>query len=465
MKNTAPPFDPDTLFQHALALHQSGRLDEAAAAYARMLNFFPKQPELLNALGTLRLQQGQSQEGIQFLKRSLALHPHQPEVHYNLGVEFQKLGRLKEALACYDRVIAQQPKEVEPHLNRGNVLKDMRRCREALASYDRALALQPDLASVQWNKALTLLTLGEYEAGWRLYEWGWRSGERGDSRRFSQPLWLGERPIAGKTLLVHAEQGLGDCIQFCRYVPQLEALGARVVLEAPAALAPLARSLSPGVTVVDMGATLPAVDVYCPVMSLPLALNTTLATIPAVVPYLHADAAKRQWWRAQLGEKTRPRVALVWSGAVTHIDLNPCSKRSLPLALLQPLLKLPLEFHAVQTEIRPEDEAVLARLPHIRAHREQLHDFSDTAALLMEMDLVISACTSVAHLAGALARPLWVLLPYAADYRWLIDQTDSPWYPTARLFRQTVVGDWPGVVAKLSRELTQHAWARCAEGS
>jgi len=453
MASKFPPFNPDALFQHATSLHQMERLDEAAAAYAKLLELFPKQPEVLNALGTLRLQQGRAQDGVKLLKQSLSIAPSQPMGHYNLGIELQRQGKLGEALLCYDRAIALNPRDADTHLNRGNVLKDLKRNKEALASYDRAIALQPDLASAYWNKALLKILAGDYEEGWRLYEWGWKSGERGSTRQFFQPLWLGEQQVAGKTLLIRAEQGLGDFIQFCRYVPMVEALGARVVLEVPASLVSLLATLPGHFTVVEKGQPLPEFDLHCPVMSLPLALKTTVASIPADIPYFYVDAHKQEMWRQRLGARTKPRIGLVWSGSTTQIDLNPCSKRSLPLEALQPLLRLPLEFHALQKEIRPEDAAMLARWPQLRVHQDELHDFSDTAALIGEMDLVISVCTSVAHLAGALCRPLWVMLPYSPDYRWMLERTDSPWYPTATLFRQTAIGDWSGVAGKIAKQL------------
>src|ERR1039457_3760206 len=219
MSSKKPPFDPDALFQRALSLHHMGKLSEAESLDKMLLNYFPNQAEVLTTLGTLLLQQGRHEEGIKQLKRSLNVSPNQPTALYNLGAEFQKLTRLEDALACYDQAIALKPNDVETHLNRGNTLKDLKRCGDALASYDRAIALKPDSASAYWNKSLLEILTGEYEEGWQLYESGWKCSERGAVRNFTQTRWLGEQSIAGKTLLIHAEQGLGDAIQFCRYAP------------------------------------------------------------------------------------------------------------------------------------------------------------------------------------------------------------------------------------------------------
>ncbi|OIQ86705.1 beta-barrel assembly-enhancing protease [mine drainage metagenome] len=450
MNPAKPPFDPDALYQRALSLHHMGQLDEAEVLYRRLLSFFPNQPEVLATLGTLSAQQGRHEEGIRQFEQSLKISPRQPIALYNLGAELQKLSRLEEALACYDKAIALHSTDVDMHLNRGNTLKDLGRHDEALASYDRAIALQPACAAAYWNKGLINIFTGNFEPGWQLYEWGWNCGERGTPRNFPRPRWLGEQPIDGKTLLIHAEQGLGDAIQFCRYAPMVAALAARVVLEVPAPLVALLSTLEGDILVVQNGSALPDFDLYCPVMSLPLAFKTTISTIPAGIPYLHADPAKQRFWQERLGRKTRPRVGLAWSGSATHKNDH---HRSIPLHMLEPLLQLPLEFHSLMKEIRPGDAPDASRLDQIHFHRELLHDFSDTAALASEMDLVISVDTSVAHLAGALGKPVWVLLPFAPDYRWMANRSDTPWYPGATLFRQPAIGDWCGVIDEAAQQL------------
>jgi hypothetical protein len=294
------------------------------------------------------------------------------------------------------------------------------------------------------------LLRGEFAAGWALYEWRWKSQvlKQDAARRPSEPLWLGDAPVAGKTILVHPEQGFGDFIQFCRYVPQLEAMGARVILEVHAALMPVVATLATTATLVTKGRdALPPFDLHCPVLSLPHAFATTPETVPSTVPYLAADAEKIAAWESRLGEKIVPRIGLAWSGSPTHTNDH---ARSIPLALLEPLLALPIEFHSLQKEFRAADQAVLQGLAMLHTHAAQLADFSDTAALVATLDLVITVDTSVAHLAGAMGRPVWLLLPQIPDYRWMLERSDTPWYPTMRLFRQHKRGDWAGVIAEVA---------------
>jgi hypothetical protein len=269
-------------------------------------------------------------------------------------------------------------------------------------------------------------------------------------RPFAQPLWLGRAPLQGRRILLHAEAGLGDTIQFCRYAPLVTALGAQVDLEVPAPLLALLSTLRAPCTLVRRGDPLPEFDVHCPLMSLPLALGTTVDTIPADVPYLYADPAKVEDWRRHLGAARAPRVGLAWSGSAIYRNDR---KRSLPLGALAELMSLPIEFHALQKDIREDDRAAAREFGRLRLHEGRLNDFSDTAALLELMDLVVSVDTSVAHLAGAMGKPVWVLLPFLPDHRWFLDRADSPWYPTATLLRQSRPGDWPGVIAELACRL------------
>jgi hypothetical protein len=321
----------------------------------------------------------------------------------------------------------------------------------ALLNYDQAIALTPHLTESYWNKSLIKLTLGDYELGWELYEWRWKSSLKEYVREFSEPLWLGETSISGKTLLIYAEQGLGDVIQFCRYTRMVKDLGAKIVLEVPSSLVSLMTTLKDDIIITKRGDPFPAFDLQCPIMSLPLAFKTTVESIPADVPYLFSDPKKTL--KKCLGVKTKKRIGLVCSGAESHKE---DTKRSIPLHLFKPLLDLPFEFHLLQKEIRVTDEAFLAENSLIQTHQENLVDFSDTAALIKEMDLVISVDTSVAHLTGALGCPVWILLPWKAEWRWLLDRTDSPWYPSATLFRQPGMGDWDGVIADIYQRLNNN---------
>jgi hypothetical protein len=274
-------------------------------------------------------------------------------------------------------------------------------------------------------------------------------------RKLSKPLWLGEYPLARKTVLLHAEQGLGDTIQFVRYAPLLAGTGARVVMEVQRELAGLLGRVEGVTAVVGRGDPLPAFDVHCPLGSLPCAFGTEPSSIPAAVPYLKPDEQKLAAWRARLAHISSPRVAIAWSGTPSHPDDR---NRSISLVLLEPLLSLDhINVVSIQREVRQEDAELLARLPRLTNLGQELADFDDTAAVISLVDLVISVDTSVGHVAGALARPTWILLPFCPDWRWMIDRDDSPWYPTARLFRQGAPGDWPSVIARVTEELTPHS--------
>jgi tetratricopeptide (TPR) repeat protein len=433
-----------------IALIGLQRLDDALASLDRALVIKPGYADALTNRGIALYQSLRPQEAVAAFDLALALNPDGAEIHNNKGLALQALGRLDEALACADRAVALRPDMAENLNNRGMALQAMGRRAEALAAYDQAVALKPDYPEPYWNKSLVLILLGDYAAGWRLFEWRWKRAESPPELRFDRPLWLGEEPLAGKTLLLHAEQGLGDTLQMLRYAPLLARRGATVVLSAPAALVPLAASVDGIDRVLQPGEALPPFDLHSPLMSLPLALGTRIDTIPAAVPYLSAPAAKLAEWRTRLGPGKRQRIGLAWAGNPAHRnDAN----RSIALKALLPLLDADADFFSLQKDYRPADEALMRADGRIRSHAEALEDFTDTAALVEQMDLMISVDTSVAHLAGALGKPVFVLLPWVPDYRWGLERADSPWYPTARLFRQARAGDWDGVVAEVVRAI------------
>lgn len=435
----------------ANALQQLGRLDEALEDYDRALSLYPNYAEAWFNRGNTLVSLNRLNEALACHDRAIALRPAYGEAYCDRGTLLFKLMRLDEALRSFDQAILLNPLDVGAYNGRGIALKNLGRLHEAQASFDRAIALKPDDALAYWNKSLLRLLLGDFDQGWKLYEWRWKASYQKDLvRNFPQPLWLGEQSLAGKTLLIHAEQGFGDFIQCCRYASQAEAQGANVVLEAGAPLVSLLSTLKGNFTVIAQGQPLPPFDFHCPVMSLPLAFKTTVNSIPALIPYIHADPGKQEAWHQRLGGKTTPRIGLAWAGSRTQEnDRN----RSISVPLLKPLLQLPLDFHALQKEIRPEDVEILPGMGRIHLHHEQLNDFSDTAALVQEMDMVIAVDTSVAHLAGAQGKPVWILLPFMPDYRWMLDRADSPWYPTATLFRQPAAGDWPSVIEEVGARL------------
>jgi len=452
---TAPPAD----VHRAVELHRSGRLADAAAEYRRLLAAHPGDPQLLLGYGTLLLQSGDYERGLSVVDRLLSIVPNDPVALSNRGNALRALDRPDEALRSYERALAARPDYASAYYNRASLLHELGRFDEALLDYDRAIALSPDLVDAHWNRALLHLIRGDYETGWRLHEWRWRGPQSSEVRSFSQPLWLGQEAIRGRRILLHAEAGLGDTIQFCRYAPLVEALGAEVILEVQAPLVPLIATLRGHHRLVERGDPLPPFDMHCPLMSLPLALRTTVATIPASVPYLFADPAKVGELRRRFGAAIRPRVGLAWSGSALYRNDR---QRSMPLDLLTELLTLPIDFHVLQKDVRPDDLERLRGLDGVHWHGNRLNDFSDTAALVELMDLVVSVDTSVAHLAGAMGRPVWLLLPCLPDHRWFLGRADSPWYPTATLLRQSHPGAWTGVVAELARTLPASLGMRAA---
>jgi tetratricopeptide (TPR) repeat protein len=441
---------------HILAVAQAalGKLDAALASYDRALAIRPDAAEVFANRGVALEQLNRLAEALSSYERALALQPNFPQALYNRGNVLKSLGRYAEALASYDRALAHRPQDAETLNNRGQVLRELMRYEEALASYDAAVVLQPNHVAAHCNAAAVRLMLGDFERGWADYEWRWQKASVVLTRRnFPQPLWRGG-DIAGRTILLHSEQGLGDTIQFARYVPLVAARGARVIFEVQAPLRALMAEFADGVEVIARGEPLPAFDLHCPLLSLPLAFGTRLDTIPAVTAYLRAPTERAEQWQARLAAKRRPLVGLVWSGRPGH---ERDRERSIPLRRLLPLLQSGATLVSLQKEVRPDDAAVLAAHTDILRFAEELNDFSDTAALVSQLDLVISVDTSVAHLAGALGKPTWILLPEVPDFRWLLGRDDSPWYPTVRLFRQDASRDWDGVIARVAAALREFA--------
>src|SRR5262245_47785323 len=451
------PGDADALHQRANALITLGRAQDALAAVDQVLSLIPRHPQARLNRGLALAALGRHEEALAEFDGALALSPGNPAAHYNRGISLFNVGRYENAVAAYDSALSIAPDHVRAWNNRGLVLQALNRHDEALASYSKALEIRKDYADARFNQALGLLTIGDFRRGFAQYEWRWRrTGMPAHGRGYGRPLWLGEYPLQRHTILLHAEQGLGDTIQFARYVPLLARTGAKIVLEVQPELAPLLGRLACVAAVVARGEPLPPFDVHCPLGSLPLALKTEPATIPAGGPYLSADDARIAKWRARIEAAERPRVALAWSGNAQHVnDRN----RSIPLSRLAPLWSAAasVQFIGIQRELRGDDADLLAREPRVTQIGAELDDFADTAAVIALVDLVISVDTSVAHLAGAMGRPVWALLPFSPDWRWTLAGESSRWYPTARLFRQPSLGDWDSVIERLPGELDRLA--------
>jgi tetratricopeptide (TPR) repeat protein len=474
----------------------AGQHEDAVQAYRKALTFNASHVLALVGCGTTLLAQAKLDEALACFDKALAVDPVHSDAQQNRAYTLMLLERLDEALAGFDRCLAEygetassligrgyvlsrlardddalasferacavNPRSAEAHFRRGNQLKAMRCLREAIAAFDHVIMLvetgQDDataptsnLAAAYYNRGICRLWSGDLAGGFADYEWRWQA-DRGFARSFRslpQPLWKGE-PLDGKAILLHAEQGFGDTVQFCRYAPLVAERGARVILEVPGPLLPLMTGL-PGVTqVLAKGGVLPRFDLHCPLLSLPAAFKTDLSTIPAGVPYLNCDSRKLAEWRQKLGPKLKPRIGLAWSGSTVHAQDN---ARTVSLQQMLPLLDARAEWVSLQRDVRETDAPTLAECRDIVHVGGDLGDFADTAAAMETMDLIIAVDTSVAHLAGAIGKPAWILLPFIPDWRWMLERTDTPWYPTVRLFRQTVPGDWAGVIARMREAL------------
>lgn len=440
----------DAMSNLGLALHAAGRLEEATASFHNALRLAPGHPEILYNLGNACLELGRIDEALASFDDALAKNPSHAGALVNRGNTLLRFNRPAEAISSYDKALAVLPGHPQILTNRGHALRRLDRPLKALADFEAALISGPEFPEAHFETAMTRLTLGDFDAGWKAYEWRWKTAAFASQRRqFKAPLWLGDAPVSGKTILLHAEQGFGDTVQFIRYAPLLASRGAKVICEVQPELQSLLSQLE-GIDIVAEGETLPPFDLHCPLLSLPLAFGTMVETIPAPVPYLAASAERLAHWRDRLPEGL-PRAGFVWSGSVSHKN---DSNRSIPLARLAALFEDPqFRCFSLQTELREADGEVLRRLPNLVHLGNELRDFADTAAVISLLDVVISVDTSVAHLAGALGKSVVILLPHAADFRWMRNRDDTPWYPTAKLFRQPGFGDWDSVIARLGDEL------------
>ncbi|MBV9459178.1 MAG: glycosyltransferase family protein [Bradyrhizobium sp.] len=446
----------DYLFGLATALEQQGLSQEALKAYDRAVQLRPDDAELWAGRGTILHRLGRFDEAIADNSHAHALSPASPDICNNVGASLQLLCRDEEALAWFDKALTLKPDFVMSLINKASSLAQLRRIDEAIAAYEQVKAMDPANTEADPYLALIYLLQGDFERGWAGYIARWNAFMRRESYPdFHDHLWLGKESIDGKTILVFADEGFGDTIHFARYVPMLAARGAKVVLVVEEPLRPLLARLEGVVQCLPKPASsFPPFDLHCPICMLPLAFGTRLDTIPAAPSYLPPPAQTRvRAWERRLSAHApagnRPRVGLVWSGNPRHSNDH---NRSIALRVLSPLLDADVSFVSLQKDARPQDTALLPASGIIDLTAE-ITDFTDTAALMSCLDLVISVDTSAAHLAAALGRPTWILLPYLPDSRWLLDRDDSPWYPTARLFRQSARRDWAEVIERVRRAL------------
>lgn len=438
-------------YHRGIAMHESDRLLEAIASYDQAIALNPANASALYNRGIALTALQQSDAALASYNQAIAVAPNYAEPHYNRGNLLQEKQQFEAAIASYENATSIKPDYVQAHYNRGIAQQACNRLDAAVASWDQAIAIQPDLVEAHWNKSLALLLGGHFDQGWALYEWRWKREEQITSNRnFHQPMWTGVEPLEGQSILLYHEQGFGDTLQFCRYVQQVAEKGARVIVEVPRPLINVLKGLGGVSEWVAIGEPRPAFNYHCSIVSLPVVFQTTLATIPCANAYLRADERQIAKWTQILDAKTRPRVGIVWSGNPKHKNDH---NRSIPLAMLLRAIPDCVEVVSLQKELRSEDASVLRGFPLVRHFGEELHDFSDTAALSSMMDVVVSVDTSVAHLSAALGQLTWVLLPYSPDWRWLLDRTDSPWYASVALYRQQAVGDWTQPLDKLRTDL------------
>jgi len=473
--------------ESAMAHHRAGRMREAETTYRQILTRHPDQIDALQLLGSLSADVGQLDAAIDLLSKAIRINPNVAQYHANLGAVYARVKNFDEAVIALQRAIDLDPRMAAAHYNLGGVLlaqfefaraiavfqktitlnpnwpelhnnlglalRNEARHEEALAAFKRALALRPDYPSAHWNLSWTLLMLGDLKNGFAEYEWRMKCPAVTTPRLFTQPQWKGEE-LAGRTILLHVEQGFGDMLQVVRYAPLVAKRGGRVIVECRPELATLFRRIEGIEKIVVVGDPLPAFNVHCPMMSLPLAFGTTLETIPANVPYLTPPSDRIAAWRHRMGDPDgRLRVGLVWAGRPTQ---QYDRWRSGRFEYFAPLAKIKsAQFFSLQKSPAASQATNAPPEMQLIDWTADLHDFAETAALIANLDLIIGIESAVTHLAGAMGKPVWAILAHVADWRYLLNRSDSPWYPTMKLFRQTNPADWHRVMAQVTEAL-QH---------
>jgi Flp pilus assembly protein TadD len=444
-----------TLHLLGLIASQSGRLDQSVAAMEQAVQIDPGRPQFHHDLGSNLGLLRRYDEALAHHDQAIRLKPDYAEAHCDRGIALANLGRLEEAIASYDQAIALNPMLSAAFNNRGLTLHKLGRLDEAIRAFDQALSLKPDFPIAHYNRGRCLLLTGKIETGLKDFEWRKHCPGLDKYRPLPQPVWLGHESLSGKTVFVYPELYLGDMIQFCRYAPLLEKQGARVILAAQEKLHRLLTSISPTIDIVSDRANPTGIDYHCPLLSLPFALGTTLETIPNQAPYLRAEPERVQKWRRKIGDDGF-KIGICWQGSV--LPYADEMQRAFALTELHPIARRP-EVRLISLQ-KHDGLEQLSSLP-ADMKVETLGDdfdsgpdaFLDAAAAMESMDLIITADTAIAHLAGALARPTWVALPCLPDWRWMLERPDSPWYPTMRLFRQASPGDWLGVFSDIEDAL------------
>jgi tetratricopeptide (TPR) repeat protein len=439
--------DAQLLFLLGMILHQAGRETEAAEHLQRAAQLPPADARIFSGLGCARRGLGDWAGARQSFARATELEPQNADHHYHLGIAEHALGDLERALAAFQKAVALNPRDFTSWNNLGKIFKQLNRLDESLAAYDRALAISPGFELATHGRAISLLTAGRLAEGFPEYESRWSKIK---PREFAQPRWRGES-VAGKTVFIHAEQGFGDGIHFARFVPFVRERAGRVILECRPELKSLFTFSGCADEVIAFGEAAPPFDVFTSIISLPGILGVTEKNIPGRVPYLQAPRAEN----LPGAKNGKLKVGFAWAGSPTHSD---DASRSKPLELFAPILQTSgIAFYSLQLPVPARDQTFFKSLPAVVDLSPHLQDYLATAAFVAQLDLVIAVDTSVVHLAGALARPVWTLVQFDADWRWSLGQTDTPWYPTMRLFRQAQRGQWSPVIAQVAEALRHFA--------
>jgi tetratricopeptide (TPR) repeat protein len=428
-----------------------GLTDEALACYQKVLQLDPDYAEAHINSGILFKIKGKYDEALKSYQRAIQLNPQSAEAYYNLGHFHMDKGRFDEALACFQKVIQLVPNNIDAYMNLGLLYRIKGLPYEALKCYQRAIELKPTDAEAHWNMSNVLLLTGDFRGGWEEYEWLWKTKDHvGRQRTYSQPLWDGS-DIAGKKILLYAEYGFGDTLQYIRYASYVRKRHGTVIVECQKELTSLLRNVEGVCKVVAQGELLPEFDMCFPLMRLPVVFNTSMENMPARIPYINADSALVERWKHKIGDSgSQVKIGLAWSGGGLPL------KKSCSLEIFAPLAGLKrITFYSLQKGEPGKQAMNPPASMKIIDYTDEINEFSDTAALIENLDLVISVDTSVAHLAGALGKPVWVLLPFVPDWRWFLDREDSPWYPTMRLFRQSSLGEWSTVINRIAQELNK----------
>jgi tetratricopeptide (TPR) repeat protein len=441
------------LLSYGTARHMKGDLSTAKSAYIKVIKNDPKNIVALQLLGTLFLQQGHLSEAQALLSKAIEYDPTYVDAYQNRAVLFKKIGKYDQAVGDLEIVLTLNPNAIA-HFNYANLLSHMGHFDRALIEYDAAIWLDPENENFFTNKCHLLLKMGHFESGWKLYERRWRRKNLAlKKRHFDKPKLTQQsllQDVKGKKIFLHWEQGFGDTIQFCRFASLLSNLGAEIILEVQKPLFELMKSLCGVSNLISNGDKIPPFDFFSPLMSLPFVLNTNLSSIPASKFYLQSQPEKQAKWGRLLGQCNKPRIGIVWSGSASHKnDQN----RSMSLSSILKGIPTEYEIISLQKEVKNDDIKYLMKMPEIKHFGNELIDFSDTAALIEHIDAVVSVDTSVAHLAGALGKPVHLLLSHEIDFRWLVGRSDSPWYPSMKIYRKNLNNNWSEVLQKVMEEL------------